>query len=41
MEEGDPSTKARPTKWGSNEPIQEQVANRGPVNMPRSRRVMR
>jgi hypothetical protein len=25
MEEGDPFTKARPTKWGSNEPIQGQV----------------
>jgi hypothetical protein len=27
MEEGDPPNKARPTKWGSNEPIQGQVAN--------------
>jgi hypothetical protein len=28
MEEGDPFTKARPTKWGSNEPIPGEVVSR-------------
>jgi hypothetical protein len=34
MEEGDPFTKARPTKWGSNEPIQEQIARQTLAHNP-------